>query len=102
MDQHDYIRKIPDIEIPKKSHDEAILTTRQTTELRSLIGALQWAATQTQPIIAAPLSILAGEVTTGAISTLKKANKLLRVVQRSADRPLVFHQHEAPVFRDLH
>lgn len=91
-------RNIPEIEITKKSHDEDIQTSRQTTELPSLIGALERAAMHTQPITGAPLSVLAGEVTTATIATLKKPSKLLRFLQRSADRPLVLHRRMSPVF----
>lgn len=41
LDQYDYTKHIPDIEIPNKIRDDDALTGRQTTELRSLIGALQ-------------------------------------------------------------
>lgn len=45
LHQYEHIRKLPDVDIPKKSRDDDLLTGRQTTELRSLIGAVQWGAT---------------------------------------------------------
>jgi hypothetical protein len=54
-DQIDYIEKIAPIEIPKSRRNQPLsrLTENETTQLRSLVGALQYAAVHTRPDLCA-------------------------------------------------
>eukprot|EP00435_Cladocopium_sp_Y103_P018919 s1103_g4.t1 len=78
-DQIEYIDKISPIEIPKyrRAGSDSPLTPGEVTQLRSLIGALQYAAVHTRPDIAAKVGEIQSRVTKATVSDLVFANKVL-------------------------
>ena len=90
---HDaYLNKIKSIPLEKgRSADpESPATEKERTQLRALIGALQWAATQTSPHLQVHTSMLAGEVTKATVSTIIAANKALRFAKANSDVQLLY------------
>ena len=96
LDQISYCEGIPPLDIPTRAPDHQRLTPYQISCLRGLIGALQWAATQTVIVILAPLSILQGEMGDPTIATARAANKLLRTAQEASIVPIIMHAHNNP------
>ena len=66
------------------------MTEGERTALRGLLGGLQWPATQTAPWLQAPVSMMAGSVTTATTTTLLEANKVLRYAKQNGDVGLEF------------
>ena len=86
-----YMAKQKPISIAKdRLHQELPVTEAERTQLRGLLGALQWPATQTSPHLQAGVSLLCGEVTKATTKTLESANKLLRFAKSNADVGLEF------------
>ena len=86
-----YMAKQKPISIPKERlHQDLPVTESERTQLRGLLGALQWPATQTSPHLQAGVSLLCGDVTKATTKTLESANKLLRFAKSNADVGLEF------------
>ena len=86
-----YMGKQKPITIAKdRQHQDLPVTESERTQLRGLLGALQWPATQTSPHLQAGVSLLCGEVTKATTKTLEAANKLLRFAKSNADVGLDF------------
>ena len=86
LHQEKYIHKQKPIAIAKDRKEQRVLavTESERTQLRGLIGALQWPATQSSPHLQAQVSMLAGDVTRATIKTLQNANKALRMAKTHA------------------
>ena len=82
MDQNDYADSIDPAEIPTGADLDSPVNAHQLTELRRLVGSLQWLAGQTCPDLAFQVSALASMVSVATVRQLKVANKLL---QRAKD-----------------
>ena len=78
-DQIDYIEKIAPIEIPKSRRNQPLsrLTENETTQLRSLVGALQYAAVHTRPDLCAKLGEIQSCVPRATVGDMVSANKVL-------------------------
>ena len=78
-DQIDYIEKISPLEIPRRRRDqmESQITPEETTQLRSLIGALQYASVHTRPDLSAKIGELQSSVPKATVRDLVQANKVL-------------------------
>lgn len=77
MDQQAYVEKISRIQIKKDKRKSPTVSLRPSEALRSLVGALQYAAVHTQP----DLSVRGGELQSGlahgTVQLLIDENKLL-------------------------
>ena len=69
------------------------LTAKDTTNLRGLLGSLQWPAVQSSPHLQASASLLAGQVSSGTVETLNEANRLLRFAKGNSDVSLEYKGH---------
>ena len=92
VDSFSYLTKIKPIPLDKaRSADpDSPATDKERTQLRALIGALQWAATQTSPHLQVHTSMLAGEGTKATVSTIIAANKALRFAKANSDVQLLY------------
>ena len=77
LHQEKYLHKQKPISISKerKNQEDLPVTESERTQLRGLIGAMQWPATQSSPHLQSQVSMLAGDVTKATIKTLNSANK---------------------------
>ncbi|CAE7846298.1 TY5A [Symbiodinium microadriaticum] len=85
---HDnYLAKLKPITLDKgrMADPESPASDKERKQLRALLGALQWAATQTSPHLQTMTSMLAGEVPKAKISTILAANKMLRFAKSNSD-----------------
>ena len=74
----------------KRQEDE--LRSNEVSSLRGLLGALQWASTQTSPHMSASISILCGNVSGATQSVAEAGNKTLRFGKSNADIGLIFQR----------
>ena len=81
LKQTDYITKQKPITLPppRKSDGNSPWTQKETSQLRALIGALQWPCTQSSPYLQCLVSQLAGNVSKATVNTIDHGNKILRV-----------------------
>ena len=86
----EYMKRISPVTIQKGRKDDQPITEHEKSKARGLIGALQWPATQGLPMLAASMSIQAGELAGAKIKELTELNKTLRFGKAHADVNLKF------------
>ena len=86
LNQTEYIRDIPPIEIPRERRKEqkGSASQQEIQSLRGLIGSLQYAATNTRPDISCRLSLLQAKIPNATIEDLMTAKRLLDDAKRHA------------------
>ena len=75
----EYMKCICPVTIKKGRKDDQPITEHDKSKARGLIGALQWPATQSLPLLAPTMSIQAGELSNAKIKELTELNKTLRL-----------------------
>ena len=74
-----YLTKQKPITVPKeRAGTENPVTEAERTQLRGLLGALQWPSTQSAPHLQAMVSMLSGDVMRATVKTLESAKSQLR------------------------
>ena len=53
------------------------LMDKEITQVRGLLGSLQWPGVQTSPHLQCSTSMLAGQITKATVQTLHECNRLL-------------------------
>ena len=88
----DYLRKIKPIQIDNaRAADPSLpVTEGELSQLRTVIGAPQWAATQTSPHVQTYTSMIAGEISCATVETLQDANRALRFSKANGDVALEY------------
>ena len=99
MDQQEFTTKLPTAErnLAKNLHrlnGKNKLDATGLTTLLGINGSLQWLATNTRVDLCAKVSLSASETSNPTISSLQKANKIIRQAQR--DEALPIHIHAIP------
>jgi hypothetical protein len=99
LDQTKYVHEsLTLIDIPKG--EDRLVNERELSQLRAVLGALQWKATQTGPHISASLNALQGQVTKATLKTLKEANDLIKVAKLH-DYHITVHHHDYIPWNEL-
>jgi hypothetical protein len=83
QDQEEYIATLTEIEMePERAKElNSPVTESERTELRAVLGGLQWVVGQTQIDGAVDVNILQSDVTIATVETLLMANKILRKIK---------------------
>ena len=100
MDQREFTTKLSTAEnnLPKNLHrlnGKTKLDATGLTTLRGINGSLQWLATNARVDLCAKVSLSASETSNPTISSLQKANKIIRQAQK--DDALPIHIHAIPL-----
>ena len=77
LDHTKYMESIEQIDFQARPDHEPV-TSEELTQLRGVLGALQWRIHQSTPLHAARLGQLQSEISCANVGTLKAANKLTR------------------------
>lgn len=77
LDHSTFVESIEQIEY-KNRPDYDLITEDERTQLRGVLGALQWRSHQSTPMLAAKLGQLQSDITKATVETLRKANRLAR------------------------
>ena len=85
LNQTSYMGKVKPITYDKKRSLTDALNQRELTQLRGLLGSLQWPAVQSSPHLQSSTSILSGHVTKATLQTVADTNPLLRFAKENAD-----------------
>ena len=99
VDQREFTTKLSTAErnLPKNLHrlnGKNKLDATGLTTLRGINGSLQWFATDTRFDLRAKVSLSASETSNPTISSLQKANEIIR--QAQTDEALPIHTHAIP------
>ena len=89
LSQSGYYTKVKPIHF-ESSEEERTVSEKERHQLRALVGALQWPATQSAPHLQAMISNLAGSITRATTSTLAECNKALRFAKHHSDVKLEY------------
>ena len=87
IDQSYYIDSIQDVQIApdRFSKSDSILTPKEITECRASLGALQWVAVQTQPLVCARCNLLLTELSTDPKMTIaQEIQEMIRELRKSS------------------
>ena len=86
--QEEYLSALEeiDIDIKRQRTPNAEVTENERTQLRALLGGLQWLVTQTRVDGMIDVNLLQSCVTTATVETLLTANKILRKLRQGPTR----------------
>ena len=88
-----HVKPVTVDKVRKQLHDEPLLE-KETSQMRSLLGALAWPATQCMPMLSASVSLLQASMANPKISDLLECNKVLRFAKEAVERfRLKMHRH---------
>ena len=90
LSHENYYKKLKPITVDKNRGPADPLSAKDTTQLRGLLGSLQWPAVQSSPHLQASASLLAGQVSSGTVETMNEANRLLRFAKGNSDVSLEY------------
>ena len=85
LSHESYYKKLKPITVDKNRGPADLLDSKDVTQLRGLLGSLQWPAVQSSSHLQASASLLAGQLSTGTVETINEANRLLRFAKSNAD-----------------
>ena len=75
----------------RRQEKDSSLTQEERKQFRAVLGALSWRGTQSAPWLCASISYLQGAFGTATIEDALHLNKLVRLQNKHAEAPLVFH-----------
>ena len=80
LDQSDYVNDLEVVSVSseRKQHSEVDLSPEERTELRSIVGRMNWAVQGTRPDLAFDLTDLSTKFRSGKVSDLVKATKCIK------------------------
>ena len=86
--QAEYLATLSEIEMRRERKDQLTspVTDPERTQLRALLGGLQWLVTQTRVDCSVDVNLLQSCVATATIDTLHQANKVLRKLRQGHDK----------------
>lgn len=85
LNHEHYYKKLKPLTVEKRRGPSDPLGAKDVTQLRGLLGSLQWPAVQSSPHLQASASLLAGQMSSGTVETINEANRLLRFAKSNAD-----------------
>ena len=95
-----YLKKVKPISYDRKRDMSDSLTEAEVSQLRGLLGSLQWPSVQSSPHLQASTSLLSGQVGRATGQTLADANRLLKFAKENSDIGLTYeHIGEASQLR---
>lgn len=95
VNQHDFIQKIKPVTIHKGRVAEDEMNDHDRSQLRALLGSLQWLAVQTAPHLQCSASLISGQQKTEKkLRAVIEANQLLRFVKLNSDVKLQYEPLE--------
>ena len=80
LDHSKYCETVAQIHVQKERPDKSPATADEVSQLRALLGAVQWRSYNSGPQHAFKVSMLLSQVTRATARTLREANKLVREV----------------------
>ena len=96
LSQPDYLDTVDEIHVSRSRWNtpEAPVTPHELHQLRSVLGALSWTATQVAPQWSAPTSLLLSRIHSGTVNDIVETNKLLRKAKLNQHQKLLIHKQD--------
>ena len=91
LHQENYYAKVKPITLQKGRDLHDRLSEKEVTQVRGLLGSLQWPAVQTAPHLQCSTSMLSGQITKATVNTVQECNKLLRFAKEHNDVSLYYN-----------
>jgi hypothetical protein len=73
-------------------------TELEKTELRGLLGAMQWLVGQSRLDVVVDINLLQSQVKDATVETLLEANKALRKLRQKSDTKLIIRKIDGPCY----
>ena len=83
--QEDYWKKVKPITIHKGRSAEDEMNEHDKSQLRALLGSIQWPAVQTAPHVQCSASLISGQQKTNKLRAIIEANQLLKFAKQNLD-----------------
>ena len=98
FDLEKYIHQLKPLSIEKsrKATPGEKATPKEQSQLRGLLGGLAWPANQTQPHLAASVSLAQASSANATVGEMLEVNKVLRFAKESSTIPLKIRGHTRP------
>ena len=96
LSQPDYLDSVTEIHVARERWNalEAPVTEQELLQLRSVLGALSWHATQVAPQWCAPVSMLLSKIHKGTVQDICETNKLLRKAKLGQHQKMRIQRHQ--------
>lgn len=101
LSQEQYLKKCKPMTIHRGRQPEDEMTDHDRTQLRALLGSLQWPAVQSAPQLQCSASLISGMQKTNKVRAVIEANQLLKFAKENADVNLTFKPLEIQSLADL-
>ena len=101
LGHQEYIQKVKPLTIHRGQQTDDEMTPQDVTQLRGLLGSLQWPAVQSAPHLLCSTSLISGLMAKGQLRAVVEANSLLRFAKQNADVPLRYSPLEIKDWPDL-
>ena len=91
LNQEQYMGKISPITFNKNRPMSESVSEREITQIRGLLGSVQWPAVQSSPHLQCTVSMISGQVNKATVQTLHECNRLLRFCKDNKDVGLTYN-----------
>ena len=91
LNQEQYMGKISPITFNKNRPMSENVNEREITQIRGLLGSVQWPAVQSSPHLQCTVSMISGQVNKATVQTLHECNRLLRFCKDNKDVGLTYN-----------
>ena len=90
IEQDTYMKKVKPITIDKRRDPAEAASEKDVSQLRALLGSLQWPAVQSSPHLQGNTSLLSGCISKASTQTMMDCNRLLKFAKENSDVGLVY------------
>ena len=101
VSQEQYLKKCKPVTVHRGRQPEDEMTEHDRSQLRALLGSLQWPAVQSAPHLQCSASLISGMQKTNKLRAVVEANQLLKFAKDNADVPLLYKPLEIQSWDDL-
>ena len=99
--QADYWKKVKPVTIHKGRSPEDEMNEHDKSQLRALLGSIQWPAAQTSPHVQCSASLISGQQKTNKLRAIIEANQLLKFAKNNMDLCLRYEPLEVESLDDV-
>ena len=96
LHQEAYMGKVSPISIKKGRAPTEALNEREITQVRGLLGSVQWPAVQTSPHLQCSTSMLSSQINKATVHTVHECNRLLKFCKENKDVGLTYNHIGEP------
>ncbi|CAK9000517.1 Copia protein, partial [Durusdinium trenchii] len=101
LNQEGYIHKVKPVTVHRNRAPEEEVNEYDRSQLRALLGSLQWPAVHSSPHLQCSCSLTAGKMAQNKLQAIVDANSLLRFAKQNADIALKYEPIPMNSFSEL-